>query len=113
MDVLNKTHRINVLFDFYGSLLTEKQITYMQYYFHENFSLAEIAEQYDISRQAVYEHISRAEKMLEQYEQQLQLMDKQIQRLKLIEQLEEQSKKQGDTVAEALLPWIQKLKSLS
>jgi hypothetical protein len=73
-DVLAKTTRINLLFDFYRPLLTEKQQTFMQLHFHEDFSLGEIAEQFDVSRQAVFEHIKRAEQMLEEYEDKLQLL---------------------------------------
>ncbi|CAM2898450.1 putative DNA-binding protein [Paenibacillus sediminis] len=77
---LDKTNRINLLFDFYESLLTEKQQTFLKYYFHDDFSLGEIAAEFDISRQAVYEHIKRAEQMLEMYEEKLKLLEKHEQR---------------------------------
>jgi predicted DNA-binding protein YlxM (UPF0122 family) len=72
-NALTKTNRINVLFDFYGSLLTEKQQTFLKCYFHDDFSLGEIAADFEISRQAVYEHLKRAELMLAEYEQKLGL----------------------------------------
>jgi len=75
-DVLAKTNRINLLFDFYGPLLTEKQRMFLTYYFHDDYSLGEIAEQYAVSRQAIYEHIKRAENVLEAYEGKLQLLAK-------------------------------------
>ena len=62
---LEKTNRINLLFAFYELLLTEKQQTFLKYYFHDDFSLGEIAAEFEISRQAVYEHIKRAEQVLE------------------------------------------------
>ena len=71
---LEKTTRINLLFDFYEQLLTEKQQTFLKYYFHDDFSLGEIAAEFEISRQAVYEHIKRAEQMLEMYEEKLGLL---------------------------------------
>lgn len=74
---LEKTNRVNLLFDFYELLLTEKQQTFLKYYFHDDFSLGEIATEFEISRQAVYEHIKRAEQMLEVYEQKLGLLAKQ------------------------------------
>ncbi|GGA39985.1 YlxM family DNA-binding protein [Paenibacillus physcomitrellae] len=74
---LEKTNRVNLLFDFYELLLTEKQQTFLKYYFHDDFSLGEIAAEFEISRQAVYEHIKRAEQMLEAYEQKLGLLAKQ------------------------------------
>ena len=67
---LEKTNRINLLFAFYERLLTDKQQTFLKYYFHDDFSLGEIAAEFEISRQAVYEHIKRAEQVLENYEEQ-------------------------------------------
>ena len=84
---LEKTNRINLLFDFYEQLLTEKQQTFLKHYFHEDFSLGEIAGEFQISRQAVYEHIKRAEQMLVAYEEKLGLLQKHEQRLSRIEQL--------------------------
>ncbi|WP_145411278.1 YlxM family DNA-binding protein [Paenibacillus xylanexedens] len=73
---LEKTNRINLLFAFYERLLTEKQQTFLKYYFHDDFSLGEIASEFEISRQAVYEHIKRAEQVLENYESKLGLLEK-------------------------------------
>lgn len=89
-NVLEKTNRINLLFDFYEPLLTEKQRTVLRHYFHEDFSLGEIAAEFDISRQAVYEHVKRAEHVLEDYEQKLQLLGKHERRAQLIRELNEQ-----------------------
>lgn len=72
-DALEKTNRMNVLFDFYGPLLTEKQQTFLKCYFQDDYSLGEIAADFDISRQAVYEHLKRAEQALEDYEAKLRL----------------------------------------
>lgn len=87
--VLEKKTRISLLFDFYGCLLTEKQQEFIQFYYHEDFSLAEIAENFQISRQAVNEHLKRAELLLEEYESKLLLLSKHIQRKKLILQISE------------------------
>ncbi|MDP4097573.1 putative DNA-binding protein [Paenibacillus sp. P96] len=86
---LEKTNRINLLFDFYEPLLTEKQQTFLKYYFHDDFSLGEIASEFEISRQAVYEHIKRAEQVLEMYEDKLGLLGKHEQRTRELEQLSE------------------------
>lgn len=86
-DALAKTNRINMLFDFYKPLLTEKQRTYLTYYFHEDYSLGEIAEQFSVSRQAIYEHIKRAETVLEDYEEKLQLLAKHERRTAKAKQL--------------------------
>ena len=85
--LLEKTNRINVLFDFYRPLLTEKQQLFLQCYFHEDLSLGEIAAEFEISRQAVYEHIRRASAVLEEYESKLQLVAQQARLRALIEQI--------------------------
>lgn len=86
-NVLDKTNRINLLFAFYQQLLTEKQQTFLKLYFHDNFSLGEIAEEFKISRQAVNEHIKRAEFMLEEYEGKLRLLLHHEQRHTYIQQI--------------------------
>jgi len=87
--LLGKTTRINYLFDFYQTLLTPKQRNYMELYYLEDYSLGEISELLNVSRQAVYDNIKRTEAMLEDYENKLFLYDKFEQRMSLIEQLEE------------------------
>lgn len=86
---LEKTNRINLLFDFYEALLTEKQQTFLKYYFLDDFSLGEIAAEFEISRQAVYEHIKRAEGMLETYEEKLGLLKKHEARSGVLSRLEQ------------------------
>ncbi|EUJ42233.1 putative DNA-binding protein [Brochothrix campestris] len=72
--MLEKTTRINMLFAFYQRLLTEKQSIYMTLYYEDDFSLGEIAEEYEVSRQAVYDNIKRTVKILETYEEKLGLV---------------------------------------
>lgn len=71
---LKKTLAMNTLFDFYGPLLTKKQQEYLSLYYQNDFSLGEIAENFDISRQAVYDNINRSEKLLKNYEDKLHLV---------------------------------------
>ena len=84
---LEKTTRINFLFDFYQSLLTDKQRLYMQLYYLEDLSLGEIAEEYGVSRQAVYDNVRRTEAMLEDYEVKLNLFSKFQERMEIVERL--------------------------
>lgn len=92
---LEKTNRINLLFAFYERLLTEKQQTFLKYYFHDDFSLGEIAAEFEISRQAVYEHIKRAEQTLENYEAKLELLRRHESRMQEIRELEALSVNEG------------------
>jgi predicted DNA-binding protein YlxM (UPF0122 family) len=85
--LLEKTTRMNFLFDFYQALLTDKQRSYMQLYYLDDLSLGEIAESYEVSRQAVYDNIRRTEAMLEEYEEKLQLFTKFQQRQQIVASL--------------------------
>jgi len=111
-NALEKTNRINVLFDFYGPLLTEKQQTFLKCYFHDDYSLGEIAADFDISRQAVYEHLKRAEQVLEGYERKLQLAGRHERLQAGLEQLERQIADLGPAVREPLQATIDRLRSV-
>ncbi|GAA0461043.1 putative DNA-binding protein [Alkalibacillus silvisoli] len=87
--MLEKTTRINYLFDFYQELLTDKQKSYMELYYLEDYSLGEISETYDVSRQAVYDNIRRTEAMLEEYESQLGLYERFDKRNKIIQDMKQ------------------------
>ena len=60
------------LFDFYGTLLTEKQQNYFKDYYFNNLSLSEIAENYEITRNAIHNQLREAKEKLEYYEKNLQ-----------------------------------------
>lgn len=85
---LVKTTRINFLFDFYQSLLTDKQKAYMNLYYLEDLSLGEIAGEHSVSRQAVYDNVRRTEALLEDYEAKLNLFSKFQKRLDIFESME-------------------------
>lgn len=87
--MLEKTTRVNFLYDFYQTLLTEKQRVYMQLYYLDDLSLGEIAEEYGVSRQAVYDNVRRTEAMLEDYEEKLKLFSKFRKRMEIIDKLEQ------------------------
>jgi predicted DNA-binding protein YlxM (UPF0122 family) len=65
---MEKLARMAVLLDMYGGLLTPKQRDVMDLYYNYDLSLAEIAEQYGISRQGVHDLIRRAEQTLDDAE---------------------------------------------
>ena len=65
----NQTYRMAMLFDFYGDLLTERQREFYDLYYNEDLSLAEIAENYGISRQGVRDVIVRAEATMSEIEE--------------------------------------------
>ena len=59
--IKNQAYRMAMLYDFYGDLLTDRQKEFYDLYYNEDLSLAEIAENYGISRQGVRDVIVRAE----------------------------------------------------
>lgn len=73
MDI-DETTRVNLLYNFYHALLTKKQSQYMDLYYVEDFSLSEIAEQLQVSRQAVLDNLHRSVNLLESYEKELNLI---------------------------------------
>ena len=71
-----KDLRLIMLFDFYGELLTQAQKTMFDYYYNDDLSLAEIAENTGITRQGVRDSIKCAEETLQGYENKLGLAAK-------------------------------------
>lgn len=71
--MLDKVLKIGVLFDFYGALLTEKQRQCVEMHYLSDLSLAEIALEFAVSRQAVHDILKRAEQILFEYEDKLGL----------------------------------------
>lgn len=111
-EMLAKTTRMNLLFDWYGSLLTERQRTYMQYYFHDDYSLGEIAAEFAVSRQAVYDQLKRTEAILEDYEDKLGLLSRHEQRQRTIHEMREIAKQLSDeqrTAIERLLMQLEEV----
>lgn len=66
--------RAGLLFDVYGPLLTEHQQEVWQLYYLEDWSLAEIGAAQQVSRAAVYDLLDRTQKLLEDYEARLGLL---------------------------------------
>ncbi len=62
-----------ILFDIYGDMLTQKQQDFIGYYYNDDLSLAEIAENEGITRQGVRDAIKRAESQLFSFEEHLGL----------------------------------------
>ena len=67
---------LNELYDFYGSLLTDKQRDYFENYYFNNLSLGEMAENYGVSRNAIHKQLKIVEERLKYYEENLELLEK-------------------------------------
>lgn len=73
---MDKYLYLNELYDFYKDLFTKKQQIYFEDYYFKNLSLSEIAENNQVSRNAVYKQLKIVEKKLYMYEQKLKLKSK-------------------------------------
>lgn len=104
--MLEKVNRMNELYDAYQVLLTSKQKTYLELYYQEDLSLSEIAEQFEVSRNAVFDNIKRTEKLLEDYETKLQLLKKREIREEILDQM------QVHIQDEQMMKWINELQQL-
>ena len=89
VESLEKKEWLNQLFDLYGDLLTEKQQSYFKLYYFEDYSLQEIAEVFEVSRNAVFDHLKKTEDHLISYENTLKLYQKREERAMLILELEQ------------------------
>ena len=69
-----KSYGDSLLLDFYGNLLTEKMRLTLDMYLNDDLSLAEIAEEEEISRQGVHDTVKRGLKQLNGYEDKLGLV---------------------------------------
>jgi|DewCreStandDraft_1066081.scaffolds.fasta_scaffold00175_22 predicted DNA-binding protein YlxM (UPF0122 family) len=73
---LRERHTIVQLVDVYGSLLTPKQRKLLELYYFQDLSLGEIAEQYGVTRQAVYDSVRRSIQELRKLEGTLGLLSR-------------------------------------
>lgn len=85
----NQTFRMTMLFDFYGEILTERQKEFFDLYYNEDLSLAEISENYGISRQGVRDVIVRAESAMTELEEKTGLLKRFMQMRDRISAIEE------------------------
>lgn len=103
---------ISLLMDFYGPLLTEKQIGIMQWYYNDDLSLSEIAELNKTSRQAIHDLIKRCYKQLLSYESKLNLLQKSMNREKEIINFLECLKNKYSIDNEDIIKYKEKLENL-
>ena len=90
----NKILYITNLYDYYGELLTEKQKEYFEDYYFNNLTLSEIAENNNISRNAIHKQIKETEKKLYFFEEKLNLLNKRKRIESIIKDLDNATKKE-------------------
>lgn len=72
--MVEKVVEVGILFDFYGKLLSPRQLSVIELFYIHDLSLVEIGEDLDITRQGVYDTLKRAERKLYEYEDSLGLV---------------------------------------
>ncbi len=95
---MSKDFEISRLCDAYGSLLTEHRREILRDFYDYDLSLAEIAENRGITRQAALYTIRQAENQLKDYESKMGLIEKAD---RLSEQLDELSRELDDDISKA------------
>ena len=85
----NRTY-LTILYDYYGDLFTEKERLYFEEYYFSNFSLSEIAENHQVSRNAIHKSIKSVQEKLENYEEKLKLYNNQQKINKLISEIKDE-----------------------
>ncbi len=81
----------NELYDLYGELLTEKQREYFEDYYFNNLSYAEMADDFDVSRNAIFKQVHIATDKLIEYEDKLHLLEKKKKLLEIIDEVEDKN----------------------
>jgi len=84
---MEKHIEISMLCQIYGKLLTEKQYEFINDYYNNDLSLSEIAENNDITRQAVRDVIKKGENKLFEFEEKLLFMKRMLNQEKQIQEI--------------------------
>ena len=98
MRKLEEKVEISILLEIYGNLLTETQRMYMDLYYNQDYSLSEIGDNENITRQAVRTILVKSKKKLYEYEEKLNFLEKEkriktlIQKIELAQNEEERKK---------------------
>ncbi|TVT29863.1 putative DNA-binding protein [Salinicoccus cyprini] len=101
--------RMNYLYDFYHTLLTDKQRKYIELYYLEDFAFSEIAEELEVTRQAVYDNLKRSKDLLEHYEGNLGMYRNFVTRQSLLRRLRERLEYNEDKEIATILDELEAL----
>ena len=108
---IDRKVEISVLCQIYGKLLTEKQYNFIDDYYNKDLSLSEIAENYNITRQAARDNIKKGENKLFEYEEKLGIMKTTMkQEKKIVEILSELTKIQTKFTDEQIATILENVK---
>lgn len=109
---MEKNVQIGILLDIYGKLLTEKQRKLLEDYYNNDLSLSEIAENENITRQAVRDNLKKGENNLFEYEEKLEIMKKDKVKKEKIKEIQNEISKIEKKEIENTEKSIQKIKNM-
>ena len=91
---MDKQDKLILLFDYYGDLLSDSQKNYFESYYFDNLSLAEIGENYNVSRNAVSKDLKLATEKLNNFEEKLKIIARDDKLRKLASKIEDNKLKE-------------------
>ena len=94
MKILDKSIEIIILYDLYQNLLTNKQKAYFEDYYFNDYSLQEISDNFDVSRNAVHDQLKRTVQKLQDLEEKLSLKDQNKKRQIIISKIKDSNENQ-------------------
>ena len=109
--MFEKNMKFPLLLDIYGSLLSDRKLEILDYYYNEDYSLAEISELTGISRQGVRDSIKKSEEELFSLDEKLCLSEKnkristaasELRQIAESEKLDEETKAKLSAIADSL-----------
>lgn len=92
---LEKKNHYNFLYSYYQELLTEKQREVFESYYFQDYSLSEISEELNVSRNAIWDLLKKVEHNLDEYEKKLKLYEKALEFNKMLDSLESHLDEEG------------------
>ena len=105
MKEVEKKEYYSSLYDLYSKLLTDKQRGYFEDYYFNDLSLFEIADNYGVSRNAIYDQLQKVINILDDYEEKLGLLKKE----KRLNDLLEEYKDIDNSVVKELISKIKEM----
>ncbi len=87
---MKERENITSIYETYNKLLTEKERTYFEFYYFEDYSLQEIADNFNVSKSYVGKLINNIENKLLKYEESLKINEKNDKMKKIINQIQDE-----------------------
>ena len=102
---------ITLLFDTYGGMLTEKQQEYLDMRYNQDLSLGEIAQEQGVSRQAVFDNLTRTEALLRRMEENIGSVKRDMQMRLAVQEILEAATVLDASSDPAILEAVQRIRA--